>query len=382
MSLKKTALFLPVFLAFSALILIVCHPPTPILLYDAEHLCVWNQGGGSPARNAFYSTDITGYPTPLWRQSLETSLIVDPTAGMGFIFVPTTNNKVSVLSYRDGTRLSEIGFKGPIPAPVGVFDSFMVVNEDGRRMVIQNWVNNRKVWQVPLKGTDFEPLIYDGRVYWQDGSGLFHCYEVTEGRRIWERELDYALISPGAASESLLVLAGSGPIIECLSTEDGRSIWKVDMEARVRNSPEIVGDAIVYCTVEGHIGELNLKDGSMIWDTELGPSLVASPATDGEGIYLGTNEGRFMRIGFSSGQIDWQHEIDAPIKGGCAIFGNMVIFVSLNHKAYFVDKNDGTTRSEFETKGMLSTRPIACSDRIFIAGEDKNLYCFQVVANE
>jgi hypothetical protein len=27
---------------------------------------------------------------------------------------------------------------------------------------------------------------------------------------------------------------------------------------------------------------------------------------------------------------------------------------------------------------MLSVRPIACSDRIFIAGEDKSLYCFQV----
>jgi outer membrane protein assembly factor BamB len=382
LSLKKIALLFPVPLTFLALFLIMCRPPVPILLNDTEHLCTWNQGGGSSKRNAFYDTHLSGYPAPLWSHRLKTPLIVDPTAGTGFLFVPTTDNKVSVLSISDGTRLSEIGFKGPIPAPIGILDSLMIVNEDGRRMVIQNWVNNHKIWQVPLKGADFEPLIYNGRVYWQDGDDLYHCYEISEGKRVWERKLDFALISPGAASESSLVLAGSGPIMECLSTEDGRSIWKIDMEARVRKSPEIMGDAVLYCTVDGHVGELSLRDGTRIWDVDIGPSLIASPATDGEGIYLGTNEGRLMKLSFISGQVDWMHEIDAPIKGGCAIFGNLVIFVSLNHKAYFVDKNDGTTRSEFETRGMLSTRPIACSDRIFIAGEDKNVYCFQVAGNE
>jgi hypothetical protein len=375
---RKTVFSLLVSVFVLASFLTVCHPPTPIFLHNAARLCVWNQGGGSAARNAFYDTDLSGYPTPLWRRSQDTPLIVDPTAGLGYLFIPTTKSKISVLSINDGARSREIRFKGPIPAPIGILDSFIVVNEDGHRMVIQNWVDDRRVWQVPLKGADFEPLLYNGRVYWQDGNGLFHCYEVIEGKRIWERELDYALVSPAAASESSLVLAGSGPIMECLSTEDGRSLWKIDMESRVRNSPEIIGDTIVYCTADGHVGELSLKDGSRIWDVDLGPSLIASPATDGEGIYLGTNEGRYMRLGFSSGQVTWQHEIDAPIKGGAAIFGNMVVFVSLNHTAYFVDKNDGTTRSEFETRGMLSTRPIACSDRIFIAGEDKYLYCFQV----
>jgi outer membrane protein assembly factor BamB len=150
------------------------------------------------------------------------------------------------------------------------------------------------------------------------------------------------------------------------------------MKDRIRNPLEIVGDTALYCTTTGHIGALNMKDGSTIWDVEIGYDLITPPATDGDGIYIGTNNGRFLGLSFNSGQITWQKEIGSPIKAGATIFGDIVIFVGLNHKVYFVDKKDGTERSEFETRGMLSARPIVCSNRIYIVGEDKNLYCFQV----
>jgi outer membrane protein assembly factor BamB len=365
-------------LGLGGILILACGHPTPILLHDAEHICNWSQGGGSPARIAYVPTNAYGYPRALWRQPQETSLLVEPTAGLGFIFVPTTSSRIIILSYNDGTKFGEIKFKGPIPAPCGLIDSLIVVNEDGRRMVIENWVVNRRIWQVDLKGTDFEPLIFNKRVFWEDGGGMFHCYEVHEGKRIWEKKLDFKLESPAAACSLGVVVPGSGPIIECLSPEDGHMLWKVNMDARIRNALEIVGDTVLYCTVAGRVGTLNIRDGSKIWEVDAGPEIISPPATDGEGIYIGTNTGRLMRLNFETGQFDWQLNIDSPVKAGATIFGDLVVFVSLNHKAYFVDKRDGTIMTDFETRGMLSARPIACSNRIFIAGEDKNLYCFQV----
>jgi outer membrane protein assembly factor BamB len=362
----------------SSLTLITCGSRVPILINDAEYFCNWNQGGGNPARTAFVNTAITGFPNPIWRRPQQSALLVEPTAGLGYLFIPTTNSRIEIVSYEDGREFGELKFHGPVPAPCGLVDSLIVVNEDGRRMVVDNWVLGKRVWQVELHGTDFEPLIFNKRVYWQDGTAMFHCYDVTEGRRIWEKKLEYNLISPAAASDSGVVLAGNGPVIECLSPTDGHSLWHVQMKDRIRNPLEIVGDTLLYCTTTGHIGTLSMKDGHQIWDVVIVPDLLTPPATDGEGIYVGTNNGRFMRLSFNSGQLTWEKEIGSPIKAGATIFGDMVIFVGLNHKVYFVDKKDGTVRSEFETKGMLTARPIACFNRIFIAGEDKNLYCFQV----
>ena len=208
--------------------------------------------------------------------------------------------------------------------------------------------------------------------------GYFIAMVFKRGNGFGSKKLEYELVSAAAASSSGLIMAGTGPIIECLSTEDGKTIWRVDMEARLRNSPIIVGDTVLYCSVAGRIGALSMHDGSKIWEFDAGPDIISPLATDGKSVYAGTNNGRLIRLDFESGIVDWQLDIGSPVKAGATIFGDKVVFVSLNHKAYFVDKNDGTIKTEFETRGMLSARPIACSNRIFIAGEDKNLYCFQV----
>ncbi len=363
-----------------ALLLFACGHQAPILISKIENACSWSQGGSNATRTAYVPANANGFPKPIWNRKQETPLLIEPTVGSGYLFIPTTNERISIVSYEDGSRYGRLRFKGPVSAPCGLVDSLIVVNEDGNRMVIDNWVVGRRIWQVELKGSDIEPLIHDKKVYWQDGTGNFQCYEVLEGKRIWEKKLEFRLVSPAAANDSCVVLAGDGPNIDCLSLQDGHRLWHVDMKGRIRNPIEIAGDTVLYCTADGHIGTLSLKDGSKIWDIDTGPEFIAPPATDGQGIYFGTNNGHFMKYSFNSGQQIWDKDIGSPIKAGATIFGDMVIFVSLNHRAYFVDKNDGTIKSEFTARGMLSVRPVACSNRIFIAGEDKNLYCFQVAA--
>ncbi|HBC47303.1 MAG TPA: hypothetical protein DEO84_06355 [candidate division Zixibacteria bacterium] len=358
--------------------LIFCGHPTPILLNNGDQVCSWSQGGGGAERAGYAKTSVDGQPRILWKQTLESPLIVEPTTALGYIFVPTTKNKIAILSFDDGRSFGEVKFEGPISNPCSLLDSLIVVNEDGHRMVVYNWVTNNRIWQVELEGAYWEPLIYQKRVYWQDGTGIFHCYDLQEGKRVWAKKLEYNLISEAVASNSDLILAGTGPIIERLSAKDGNSLWRVNMEARSRNSPVIVGDTVLYCNIAGRIGALSMFDGSKIWESDAGPDIISPLATDGQGIYAGTNNGRLIKLNFDSGKIDWQLDIGSPVKAGATIFGDIVVFVSLNHKAYFVDKNDGTIKTEFETRGMLSARPIACSNRILIAGEDKNLYCFQV----
>jgi outer membrane protein assembly factor BamB len=377
---KNNSIYINILIGFGlvAISIISCGRPAPIMLSNTEYLCSWNQGGGSPARIAYVPAKADIIPNLIWSRRLKTPLLVEPTAGSGFIFIPTTNDRIAIVSYDDGNKFGELHFKGPVSDPCGLVDSLIVVNEDGHQMVVENWVSGRRVWQVELKGSEIEPLIHNKRIYWQDETGSLQCYEVLEGKRIWEKKLEFKLVSPAAATDSALILAGDGPNIECLSSIDGNRLWQVDMGNRIRNPIEIVGETVLYCTVDGHIGAFSLKDGSRIWDIDNGPGLIAPPATDGEGIYFGTNNGHLVKYSFNSGQKIWDKDVGSPIKAGATIFGDMVIFVSLNHKAYFVDKNDGTVKSEFVARGMLSVRPIACSNRIYIAGEDKNLYCFQV----
>ncbi len=105
-------------------------------------------------------------------------------------------------------------------------------------------------------------------------------------------------------------------------------------------------------------------------------------ASDGEGVFIGTNNRLIVRLDFYSGEVDWQKKIGGPIKAGPAVTGNSVIFVSIDHKVYFVDKISGDMRFIYETGGMLTTRPMICRDKVFVAAEDKNLYCFQLSKDE
>lgn len=355
-----------------------CAPPAPIRLDDDPYRCAWNQGGGgySRASSVFDSDD--GIPELRWVKKQKTPLLLEPTLACGVLALPTTDNKLNIISLKTGVKVGVIKLRDYLSAPCAISDSLLIANEGGEHLTVINWVTCERIWSANIKYAETEPLMIDNRLIWQDGGKMLRCFALREGNRIWDKKLEYRLAAAPAADSASLVIAGKYGNIEKLSLSDGASIWLKNLDYKIRNSPIIVGNFLIIASSDGRVAKLSLADGSLLWEIHIGYPLIAPLAADEEGLFYGTSQGKFGRINFLTGLTDWEFTIDGPIKAGATILGNIVVFVSLNHRAYFVDKNDGSIRYEYQAQGMLTTRPAACSNRIYIAGEDKNLYCFQV----
>jgi outer membrane protein assembly factor BamB len=202
---------------------------------------------------------------------------------------------------------------------------------------------------------------------------------LSEGKRVWSAAVEYDLVASPSACSLGVLFPTSLESIECYSPADGLLLWSVGTGSRLKSSPIIVAGNFLYTTVDGKTVMGSMEDGRPIWETDLKVPVVAPISSDGEAVYVGGHRGQIYKLGISDGRIEWSATLDGPIKGGPSIFGNIVIFATLNHEIFFVDKIDGRVLLEYATEGMVSSRPVICPNGVFVAGEDENLYCFQML---
>ena len=359
-----------------------CGQPPPIIIDSADSDCAWNQGGGNFNRASYISLVSSDITEPLWTRTFKRELSIEPTAVYGKILIPTTDRRLHIISNIDGSRLLEKKYKNAIVAPVIISDSLAVLLVDGEKLVVENWIIHRTIWEAELGGSFIEPLVMDGNIYWIDGKNLLRCYSLEDGVRIWDRKLDVHFSCTITGSSEGVFLAGDNGIIYCYEKSSGQPKWCYDTGSRMRNPPVLVEDHLVFCGAEGSVGRLNAADGSPVWKIDLKSPIIAPLASDGEGVYIGTNDRYIYRLDFESGDVEWRRKIGGPVKAGPTLTENLAVFVSIDYRVYFVDKINGGILYRYKTDGMLTTRPLVCDGKILIAGEDRKLYCFDITGEE
>ena len=362
--------------------LLACGSPAALKIKDSLPNCTWLQGGGDMNRAAYVELASDSVPRLLWTKRLKTPLLLEPTAALGAMILPTANRRFDIVAASDGAYLGEVKSGGSLVTPCGLEDSMVAMNEFGQRLRIRNWITKQVAWQVDLNNMTLEPLIMSGKIYWFDGDKLLNCYDLKEGKRIWDKRLDNGLSAPLGASASRMLLTSNKDELDCISPDSGKAIWSHTVSSRVRNAPVLYDSSVIVSTVDGDIIKLSAADGNEIWTSDLSAGVFAPLATDGKGIYVGTNDGQLVRLNYETGKVDWKISTDSPIKAGITVAGNLVVMAGLDHHIYFVDKNQGKTVLDYETKGMITARPIVCMNRVYVAGEDKCLYCFKMTKEE
>jgi outer membrane protein assembly factor BamB len=355
-----------------------CGIPPPIIIDNADSDCEWNQGGGNFNRASYTPIGSSDQTALLWTRSFKRSLSVEPTAAYGKILVPTPDKRLHVISVNDGALLLKIKYKKAIVSPVIISDSLAVIIVDGEKMMVENWIVHQPLWEADLSGSFIEPMVMNGNIFWLDGNNYIRCHRLADGVRIWDRKLEDHCSCTIAGSSGAIFLSEDGGVIRCYEASSGNMSWEYDSGGRMRNPPVIVENHLIYCGTDGNVGQLNILDGSIVWQTFLNRPVYAPVASEGKGVFIGTNDRYIYRLDFDTGLIDWQRKIGGPVKAGPTLTETMVVFAGIDYRAYFVDKTDGSVLYRFETDGMLTTRPLACDGNIYIASEDKKLYCINI----
>jgi outer membrane protein assembly factor BamB len=325
-----------------------CSPPKPITVDRSSDFCSWEQGGGGPGRSAFVNVPAADQPRLLWKTEFKSGLNIEPTATLGVIIIPAPDKKLHIISANNGAGFAEIKFRETIITPAVLADSIAVINLGGDRIMVENWVTQEEKWEAELTGSAVEPLIFNNMLYWVDGPGYLRCFDLAEGRRIWDGKIQKAIgIPPLACSLGVVIIPEDG-IIECFDPYTGTRIWSLFTQERFKSNPLIIDDHLLVASVDGQVMQVRMKDGNIVWQRDLRLPIWAPLASDGEGVFIGTNNRFIMRLDFNTGDVDWEKELGGPIKAGPAVTGNSVIYVSLDHKAYFVDKISGEIRFIYE----------------------------------
>jgi len=359
-----------------------CSAPPPINIDNAVTDCEWNQGGGDFNRASYSPIESSDNVALLWARSFRRSLSVEPTAAYGKILVPTPDRKLHILSDDDGVQLRERKYNKSIVSPVIISDSLAAMIVDGEKLIVENWITHQTLWEADLNGSFIDPLLMDENIYWLDGNNYFRCHRLADGVRVWDRKIEDRCNCTIAGSSGKVFLTGDDGVIVCYEATSGKKVWESNSGGRMRNPPIAVGEYLIFCSTDGNAGRISVADGSVVWQTFLERPVYAPLASDGEGVYVGTNDRYIYRLDYNSGLIDWMRKIGGPVKAGPTLTEKLAIFVGIDYRAYFVDKEDGSIFFRLKADGMLTTRPLACDGKVYIAGEDKKLYCIDISGEE
>jgi len=335
---------------------------------------------GGVARNGYNSSDESTRINPLWQIKFRYPLFYSPSLAGNYIFQPGIDKKIHVIDINTGVEFAEIKLRRSIGATPELADSFMAICEEGEssELLVINYVSGKLIWSAKTYKLSLPPLLYDNKIFWVDGKNRINAFQIDNGEKIWSNKLVSGFDSGPVINDSLLFISTRDNHLYCFDINNGKKVWKIISVGRTNSSPACFDDRLYICGADGNISCYNCSDGKLNWQHADQPRIFYSPVVDEEGVYYGSGNGRFVKLDRLNGKLIWDLEIDSPIRGTALLTSKMAIFTSLDFTVYMLDKNNGNIIQSYIVDGMVSAAPVVFDNKLFIATQDKILYCFNM----
>lgn len=176
-----------------------------------------------------------------------TTPVVRP-AGKGADVLFQAGKEVAVYDADTGEKRPAIPASGTIPSPTLADDLLLASGRGG--LVAFRFADGKpaEAWKsAKLAGGTASPLVYQGRVYAANSSGLVICADAKTGNVLWQERVDGPFsASPVAADGKLFVLNEKGKLtVLKLDSDDGTEVLGTgEMKEEGLATPAISGGAI------------------------------------------------------------------------------------------------------------------------------------------
>ncbi len=188
--------------------------------------------------------------------------------------------------------------------------------------------SGRRIWQRRLKaalgggpGTD-DTLVVVG-----SSAGDVFGLRPSDGATLWHVNIAGEILAAAAVTPRIVVVRAVDGKLHGLSPADGHELWQVQQQVpslslRGTSRPDIVGEVAICGFDNGKVVAANLSDGSSAWETQISTphgsnqieeldDVDATPRTEGNDVYVAQFQGRVARLALDTGQIWWSHDMSS-----------------------------------------------------------------------
>lgn len=195
------------------------------------------------------------------------------------------------------------GHSSPVVADGRVFLHTKVKDKDAEELTAFDALTGKPRWHAIYPRTAFKtmfgdgpratPAVHGGHVYTFGLTGVLTCYNVADGRQVWQADtlkqfsapnLTFGVsCSPLVEGDAVLVnVGGKGASVIAFEKERGKVAWQALDDAASYSSPiafgEGVGRQVVFLTRQGVVS-LNPVNGNLHWSYPLVDKLSESSTT-------------------------------------------------------------------------------------------------------
>lgn len=322
-------------------------------------------------------------------------LSLAPASDGGRLYTASFDGVVTAFDPEDGDRIWRVETDTELGAGPGAGDGRVVVLSREGEAIALDAANGQELWRAGIRAESVAaPLIRDDIVVVMGIDGRLSALSAFDGTEVWAIEYPPpALTLRGNAAPALVgtnVVAGfdNGRLV-AVDLDEGIAEWEVmlsppsgrsDLErlSDVDGAIAVVGQDVYAAGYQGRVAALAAESGQALWSREI--SSYAGIGADWERVYTLSEDGEVIALSRRSGNEVWRQggllrrEPTAPVP-----FHTTVVVGDFEGYVHFFDAADGRPVARVRVgKGMISGKPLAVGDRLYVQSESGQLAAFGV----
>lgn len=213
--------------------------------------------------------------------------------------------------------------------PVFYKDTGYIVDYKGHLQAF-NITNGKVLWEVELNVPASGGLtLSNGKLFLGTSKGEVIAIDGLHknAKILWRKQLSSEILSRPAVAKGTLVAKTIDGRVYGLNVTDGSQSWIYDrtvprLTLRGNSSPLIINDIVITASDNGKLTALSLKNGMLLWETTIAIAqgrtqlervidMDVDPVVVEDVVYVAGYQGRIAAVKLGSGQLIWSREFSS-----------------------------------------------------------------------
>jgi len=157
----------------------------------------------------------------------------------------------------------------------------------------------------------------NGQIFAVDHEGEVSAFNDENGRRVWETELDVAVVAGiGGGMDMVLVGTQKGEVI-ALNESDGEERWRARLTSEVLAPPSAADGMVVSRTSDGRVSGIAADTGEVQWSYQRAVPLLSlrgagAPVIADNKAIAGYDNGKLVALSLKDGKVVWEKSVAVP----------------------------------------------------------------------